>query len=81
MRQIDDRVRLRRRAANLEFGRGPGTRVDPGVLARHIGGSPVCRSAKYADRARIANAFTPAGRQPCARERCPATREDFPLFS
>ena len=37
MRQIDDPVRLRRRAANLE--RGPGTRVDPGVLARHIGGS------------------------------------------
>ena len=30
MRQIDDPVRLRRRAANLE--RGPGRRVHPGVL-------------------------------------------------
>jgi acyl-CoA synthetase (AMP-forming)/AMP-acid ligase II len=42
MRQIDEPGRLRRRAANLEFGRGSSTRVDPGVLARHIGGSPVC---------------------------------------
>src|SRR5690349_16403892 len=42
MRQIDDPVRLRRRAANLEFGRGPGTRLDPGVLAQQIGESPVC---------------------------------------
>ena len=43
MRQIDDPVRLRRRAANLE--RGPGRRVDPGVLARHIGGNSVCTSS------------------------------------
>ena len=43
MRQIDDPVRLRRRAANLE--RGPGRRVHPGVLARHIGGSSVCTSS------------------------------------
>jgi hypothetical protein len=33
MRQIEDPVRLRRRAAN------------PGVLARHIGGSSVCTSS------------------------------------
>jgi hypothetical protein len=33
MHQIDDPVRLRRRAANLErVGRGPGTRFDPGFL-------------------------------------------------
>ena len=38
MRQIDEPGRLRRRAANLEFGRGSSTRVDPGVLARHIDG-------------------------------------------
>lgn len=31
-----------RRQPRVHVGRGSGTQVEPGVLARHIGGSPVC---------------------------------------